>query len=213
MSIRLQVVTSRVVELLVNPAATWQRIAQEDDDPRQLVWRYVLLLAAAAAACLFVGNLLFGQGFWFSLIYALLLLFVFTSLVFAQGLLINALAPLFETAPDEDAALRLAAYCATPVCVAGLTTLAPSLTPLAVLAGFGYSAYLFHAGCAVLLETPPARKLKFALVATGAWFVMVLVVALVVSRVAALLFAPALVMQQLTGPAVGSPTPPLPGSH
>lgn len=213
MAIQLQVVAARVVELLVNPTATWQRIAKEQDDPRQLVWRYVLLLAAAAAACLFFGNLLFGQGLWFSLIYALLLLFLFIALVFAQGVLVNALAPLFETAPDEDAALRLAAYCATPVCVAGLTTLAPSLTPLAVLAGFVYSAYLFREGCSVLLKTPPARKTKFALVASGAWFVMVLVAALVLSRVAALLIAPALVMQQLSGSALGTGAPPLPGNH
>jgi hypothetical protein len=197
MFINYSAIATRVVEILTNPEKTWRAIKNEPDQGRDLVTKYVLLLALIPTVFGFLGNLLFGGGFLYALVYAILLLLVFTGSVFALGLLVNFMAPSFGTVRDEDAAFKLVAYASTPVWIAGFLTLVPQLSLLGMLVGFGYAAYLFLAGCQVLMDTPHEKALKFAAAAVGTWFVMVLIVALVMSRITALLFAPSIMLGKI----------------
>lgn len=197
MAINYSALVNRVVELLTNPRETWKSIRGEPDHGRDLVLRYVLLLALIPTVFGFLGNLLFRSGFLYSLVYSVLLLGVFVGSVFLLGTLVNSMAPSFGTVRNEDAAFKLAAYVSTPVWVAGFLTLIPDLALLAMLAGFGYAGYLFFLGCQELMETPQEKAWKYSVAAVGVWFLMVLVTALVMSRIAALLFAPAIVLDQL----------------
>jgi hypothetical protein len=81
--------------------------------------------------------------------------------------------------------------------VAGFLTLIPQLTMLAMLAGFGYAGYLFYLGCQALMDTPEEKALKFSIASVVTWFAIVLTTALVVSRIAALMFAPVIVLDRL----------------
>ncbi|RME26877.1 MAG: DUF1282 domain-containing protein [Deltaproteobacteria bacterium] len=197
MSINLRPILERVLELLVNPVQAWRDISSEHDPPSRLVWQYVGLLAVVDAACLFLGNALSGRGFWFSLLYAIVVALAFVALVPVQGMLVAAVASQFESSTSQDQATRLAAYCATPICASGIVALAPDLFPLAFLAGFVYSGYLFRLGCTEMLDTPEARATKFAVVATVSWMVMVLVAASVLSRIVALVTVPTALISDL----------------
>jgi hypothetical protein len=197
MFINYRAIVNRVIELMTNPARTWRIIRDEPDHGRDLVLRYVLLLALIPTVFGFLGNLLFGEGFSYALVYAVLLLGVFVGSVFSLGMLVNSMAPSFGTARNEDAAFKLVAYVSTPVWIAGFLTLVPQLSLLAMLAGFGYSAYLFLTGCQVLMNAPQEKSLRFAAVSIGTWFAIVLITALVVTRIAALMFAPEIMLDKL----------------
>jgi len=202
MIINYVALTNRVIELLTNPRSTLAAIKDEPDHGRDLVLRYVFLLALIPTVFGFVGKLLFGEGFLYSLVYSILMLGVFIGSVFVIGMLINTMAPSFGTIRNEAAAFKLVAYASTPVWVAGFLTLVPSLYPVAILAGFGYATYLFYIGSQEIMETPGEKALMFSIASVGTWFAMVLVVALVVSQIAFLLFAPVLVQEHLPQPPI-----------
>jgi hypothetical protein len=197
MTINYRALGTRVIELMTNPRKTWDAIKNEPDQGKELILGYVLLLALIPTTFGFVGNLLFGEGFLYSLVYAILLLGVFLGSLFVLGLLINTMAPSFGTVRNENAAFKLVAYVSTPVWVAGFLTLIPQLTMLAMLAGFGYAGYLFYLGCQVLMDTPEEKAIKFSIASVVTWFAIVLTTALVVSRIAALMFAPVIVLDRL----------------
>jgi hypothetical protein len=197
MTVNYRALANRVIELMTNPRKTWDTIRKEPDQGKELILGYVFLLALIPTVFGFVGNLLFGEGFLYSLVYAILLLGVFLGSLFVLGLLVNAMAPSFGTIRNENAAFKLVAYVSTPVWVAGFLTLIPQLTMLAMLAGFGYAGYLFYLGCQALMETPEEKALKFSIASVVAWFAIVLTTALVVSRIAALMFAPVIVLDHL----------------
>ena len=197
MKVNYRALANRVIELMTNPRKTWDAIKNEPDQGKELILGYVLLLALIPTAFGFVGNLLFGEGFLYSLVYAILLLGVFLGSLFVLGMLVNTMAPSFGTVRNENAAFKLVAYVSTPVWVAGFLTLIPQLTMLAMLAGFGYAGYLFYLGCQTLMDTPEEKALKFSIAAVVTWFALVLTTALVVSRIAALMFAPVIVLDRL----------------
>lgn len=181
--IDFQALFQRVLDLLLTPGATWQRIRQEPDSGRALVVRYAGLLAVIPALAGFLGGWLSGHGFLFSLFHSVARSAVLLASVWIMGLLANAMAPSFATVRAENSAFRLVAYASTPIWVAGAFSLIPALTPLAALAGFGYAVVVFRHGCEALMETPRERSLTFSLAALGAWFGLVLIGAWIVYQV------------------------------
>ncbi len=187
---------NRVAELLINPTMTWKTIKTESDLGRDLVLRYVFLLALIPSVFGFLGNLLFRGGFLYSLVYSILLLGVFVGSVFVFGFLVCVLAPFFGASNDENTAFKLVAYVSTPVWIAGFLTLIPTLSLPAMLGGFGYAVFLFYTGCQELLAAPKDKALKFSILSIAIWFCMVLVIALAASRIAGLIFAPSILRKQ-----------------
>jgi hypothetical protein len=200
MVVNLAPLYQRVIELLLEPKRVFSLIGGERDSGRRLISQYVLLLAAVAALCAFLGNAVFGHGFWFSLTSATLKLLVFMGSVWVTGFLVTTVAPSYGSQATENTALKLVSYAATPICVTGVFMLIPQLSLLAVLAGFGWAAYLFNIGCQILLHTPPQRAWAFAGTVVGVWFAMVLIATAITTQIAALLFAPAIVLSQIPPP-------------
>jgi len=206
MVINFAALSQRVIDLLIAPRKTWRAIRSEPDRGERLVTHYVLLLALLSSACSFLGVILFdsrysfGDRFLFSLISTLLKLGIFVGSVFLMGRVVSSLAPSFGSSSSSDRALKLIAYASTPVWVAGLLTLVPKLTALAVLAGFGYSAFLFCLGAPVLLGTPPGRAVGYALASIITWFAITLITAWIAVQITGLMFSPALLLDGLSRP-------------
>lgn len=199
MIIDVAALINRVLALLVEPAKTWRIIANEPDSGRLLVTRYVLLLASVSAVFSFLGGLLGSNGFVFSLVFAVVRLGVAVGSVWLMGILINAMAPSFGTVRNDNAAFKLMAYASTPLWVVGLLAVIPQLSVLAVLLGVGYSLFLFHVGCPIVLRTPESRAWGFAFASICAWFGIMLVASLILYPLVALLFAPAAILGATAG--------------
>ena len=146
---------TRVVNVLTKPADEWRVIAAEPATVEGLMRGYVAPLAAIPAVCQFLGYSIVGvsvpllgtirYGILRSLV-AACLAFVFALVgAWIAAVVIEKLAPTFQSRGDTSQALKLVAYAMTPVWIAGVLNLVPVLAVLGIVAGF-YSIYLFYLG-------------------------------------------------------------------
>ena len=90
------------------------------------------------------------------------------------AVVIEKLAPTFESRGDTAQALKLVVYSTTPVWIAGVLNLVPALTPLGIIAAL-YAVYLFYLGLPLLMATPADKVIPYMVVS-----VLVLIVVWVI---------------------------------
>ncbi len=172
----------RAAAILIDPAGTWPRVAEEPADPVYLMTRYVALLALIPALCGFIGACIIGvivpgtgvvraslfDGIFGAIFYYLENFVV----VLVLGLLVYLAAPPFGGRKDFAAALTLVAYSYTPLWLAGIFVLLPGLRFL-MLSGC-YGAYVLLIGLPPMLQMPPRRARGFAALIVACAFLLTL---------------------------------------
>lgn len=167
----------RVKAILTTPKTEWTAIAAEPDDLIALYRNYIGLLAAIPAICMFLGLTLIGLpvfgrfGIGTALASAVAMYVSALVAPFIAALVIEKLAPTFQSSGGTLEALKLVAYASTPVWVAGIFYLVLVLAPLALIAAL-YAVYLFYLGLPVLMKTPPDKVVPFMVVAALAMIVL-----------------------------------------
>jgi hypothetical protein len=160
----------RVFNLLLRPHLEWDRIAGEQATPRGLYFGYLLPLALLAGVCGFVGVSVFGASahgvsvrvpMFLGAIGAALNVVLTLLGVFVLGLIINRLAPLLRSTPDQIQAHKLAVYSATPLFIAGMFTIHPALAWLSLV--WLYALVLLFMGLPRVMKTPEDREIGFFL--------------------------------------------------
>ncbi len=176
---------TRVVNILTKPGEEWPVIAAEQTSAGTLYTGYIMPLAAIPAVCMFVGlavlgsiiqlfgALGFGPAYWLaSAIVSYVLGLVG---VYVAALVVQQLAPSFQSEPNLLQALKLVAYALTPLWVAGVFSLIPPLGILKLLAGL-YGIYLCYLGVTPLMKTPQEKVLPYMVVAAVVTIVIYAVV-------------------------------------
>jgi hypothetical protein len=161
-------VAARALAMLARPGRTFDRVAEESGDLEGLFRRYVALLAAIPAVCGVIGPLVFGFNVYnvgihmsaLGLILGAVVEYGLTIVaVYLAGLFVELTTPWFGGQRSRDRALRLAAYSATAVWVAGLAEIYPNLgLPLGILAAM-WSLYALYVGLSRLMGVPDERRL------------------------------------------------------
>jgi hypothetical protein len=157
----------RAKNLILTPAAEWDRIAGETPNTGGLITGYIIPLSAVAAiagaigALIVTGFLGFGAGIVGILIGVVINVVVTVVCVFLVSLLINALAPTFGSQADQGRAFQLAAYYPTPAWVAGIATVIPVLGGLVALVGALYAIYELYVGLPKLMKTPEDKRVAY----------------------------------------------------
>lgn len=181
----------RVKNILIQPRAEWERIAQERTALPQLLMGYVLPLAALSALCTFIGLSIVGAGaFGYSvkipivqgLVGAVLQVALSLFWVWLLGVIINALAPTFGSEQSQMRANQLAAYAPTAGLVAGVLTILPALSILAIV-GALYSLALLYMGLKRMMNTPEDKRLPYFLSIVAAAIVAGLILAVALGAV------------------------------
>jgi Yip1 domain len=163
----------RVMGILTKPAAEWQKIAAESADTTSLFRDYVAPLAAIPAVCRFVGLTMVGMSLGLLGTYRIgiaqglagaIVSYVFSLLgVWIAAVVVQKLAPTFQSRESLIDATKLVAYSMTPVWVAGVLNLIPALATLVILAAL-YAIYLFYLGLPVLMGTPADKVVPYMIV-------------------------------------------------
>jgi Yip1 domain len=184
----------RVKGILLQPGTEWEKIAAEQATAGS-IYRYVLILAVIPPAGSAIGLWMTGDfhtnGVWLVQIaigsYARMLI-----CVYLVARIIDALAPAFGGQKGRIAALKVAAYSATAVWVAGILFVNPSLGWLAGVAAAMYSIYLLYRGLPVVMKSPLSQAVPYTVMTVAAVIVVSVAVGTVLGQplemVSALLF-------------------------
>lgn len=175
---------TRVVNILTRPQTEWTVIASEPTDVATLYKSYIMMLAAIPPAAGYIGMTMFGisvpvmgtvrvgivQGLTAAVVQYVLAL----AGVYIASIVIDKLAPTFQSQSDAMRALKLVAYASTPSWLAGALGIIPALSPLAILGGL-YGIYLFYLGVAPLMKTPSDKVVPYMAVSALAIIVVMVV--------------------------------------
>jgi hypothetical protein len=184
----------RVKEIIIQPKTAWEKIKDENTSINALYTSYAAVLAVIPAAAYFIGMSLVGTSLMgghyrvpmtSGLVYAVLQYVLTLAGMYVVALIIDALAPRFNSKKDRCAATKVAVFSWTPALVAGVFGIFPVLSPLILLASL-YSLYLFYLGLPVLMETPKEKSIQY--------FAVVIAVSIVVWVAASALAALAIRM-------------------
>ena len=173
--------TKRITDILARPAQTWFEIRDEYASTGSLYSGYACILALIPAIAGFVGMAFIGVsvlGFSYqtplvsTLVHAIFQYVLSLAGIYVVAMIVNTLAPHFNSKQNMTQATKLTVYSWTPSWVAGILMIIPKLAPLAALLSL-YSLYLFYTGLPVLMDTPRERRIVY--------FIVILVVSVIVS--------------------------------
>lgn len=175
---------ARVKGILLQPKSEWLKIDGEFATTKSLFTRYAMILAAIGPVATLIGSVVFGHA---SIVSALVLAIVSYGLALASvyilGLIINALASSFGSAPNPVQATKLAVYASTATWVAGVFNLIPLLAWVSIIGGI-YSLVLLFFGLPILMKTPEDKKVVYFVVILIAGIVLGMIMAAILSAIA-----------------------------
>lgn len=177
---------TRVKGILTDSRHEWAIIAAEPDDIAAIYRNYIVVLAAIPAVSMFFGLTIVGMPllgrYGVTTALASAIATYVSSLVapFIAAIVLEKLAPKFQSSGTTAQALKLVAYSSTPIWIAGVLYLVLMLSPLALIAAL-YAIYLFYLGLPVLMKTPYDKMVPFMVVAAIAVIVLNVMLRAVVS--------------------------------
>ncbi len=176
---------ARVTNILKDPKREWPIIAAEPTTTETLYSSYIVPLAAIPAIATFIGYSIVGLSLPFvgtvrvgmirGLVSAFVSYVLSLVLVYVAAMIVDWLAPKFESTPNRLQALKLVAYSYTAAWVAGIVMVIPALAILGVLGGL-YSIYVFYIGLPVMMKTPESKVVPYMAVSALAVIVLGFVV-------------------------------------
>jgi hypothetical protein len=180
-------VIERAKGMLLQPAQTWPVVDAEPASVASIYKDWLLIMAAIPAVCGFIGMSvvgvgMFGFGYRVSVVGGVVTMVVgyVLSLVaaFVMALIVDALAPTFGGTKNQVGALKVVAYGAIAVYVAGVLKLMPSLGLLGLLAAC-YSVWLMYLGLPVVMKCPKDKAPGYTAVVVIVYIVVMMLVAAV----------------------------------
>jgi hypothetical protein len=188
---------TRVVNILTKPKEEWPVIAGETTDVPGLYSSYIAILAAIPAICSFIGMTMIGVtlpfvgSYRYGLAHGLttaILQYVFGLIgIYLAAVVIDKLAPTFQSQPSTIQALKLVAYASTASWVAGVLNIIPALGALGILAGL-YGIYLFYLGVPQLMKTPAEKVIPYMIVSALVIIVVMAVVGVITGAITGAMF-------------------------
>lgn len=192
---------TRVVNILKQPKQEWPVIAAETTDVPTLYKGYIAPLAAIPVIGSLIGLTMVGVtvpflgtyrvGMMTGLVNAIVSYVLALVGVYVAALVIENLAPKFESRGGTVQALKLVAYASTPVWLAGVLNLVPMLAILGLLAAL-YAIYLFYLGLPAVMATPQNKILPFMVVAAIVIIVIHILIAFVTGAISGVSYGPGL---------------------
>lgn len=182
---------NRAKSILLSPKTEWAVIEPEQTDVKTLTLNYLLPLALIPAVAGFIGFGLIGQNVLgmhigsvgYGLRYAIVSLVSTIGGAFLTAYIIDLLAPSFGSEKNFLQSFKLVVYSYTPMMVAGVFLIIPSLGILTTLAGL-YGLYLLYIGLQPMKKTPDDKKTTYFVVS----LIVVIIGSVVLSAILSSIF-------------------------
>lgn len=183
---------TRATNILTKPAVEWPVIAAESTTPTDLITGYAAPLSAIPAICAFIGMSIVGislplmgtvrTGMMSGLSGAVVRFVLGLVAVYVSAVIIEKLAPTFQSKGDTTQAMKLVVFASTPIWIAGVLQIIPALGVLVILAAL-YAVYLFYLGLPPVMHTPADKVIPYMVVAAIVIFVINFCFGIVVAAV------------------------------
>ena len=188
---------TRVMNILTKPKDEWPVIGAESTDVATLYKSYIAILAAIPPIGTFIGMTLIGVGVPLLGTYRLSIAHGITTAVmqyvlalvgvYIAAMVIDRLAPTFQSQSSAIQALKLVAYAWTATWIAGVVSIVPALAALGILAGL-YSIYLFYLGVTPMMKTPSEKVVPYMVVSALVIIVVMAVMGVITTAVTGAMF-------------------------
>jgi len=176
----------RAKNIIVTPKTEWDAVSAEEPNIQQILLGYVLPLALIPTIAVIIGWGVIGifgfTSFTYGIAMGLVQLINAFLSVIVTGFVIDLLAPSFGSQKNMGRAVQLVAYSMTPVWIAGILNILPSIGWLAGLLGL-YGLYLMYLGLTPLMKTPEDKKVGYLIVSIIILLVVYFVVAAILTAI------------------------------
>ncbi len=184
---------SNAKDVLLSQNAEWTRVMSEENDKQSLL-RYGMVLITIAYALLFVLSLLFSSGMGGFVAFSTTYIITTVVIQFALGIaslyfiptILAALAPSFGGKNDSLNALKLFVFAATPSWIGMALSRVPILGILAAIAGGIFAIYLFWQHVAEAMTIPADKKVGYVIVSVVVLAVIFFVIGAIGAGIAAM---------------------------
>lgn len=183
---------TRAMAILTKPAAEWRTISAEPATVEGLLREYAAPLAAIPAIAQFIGFSLIGITVPFGGAIRIGIVRSFANAVvgwvfalvgaWIAAVVIEKLAPTFQSRGSTAQALKLVVYSMTPVWIAGVLNLVPVLAVLVIIAAL-YAVYLFYMGLPPVMSTPSEKVIPYMVVSA----IVIIVISICLGTITALI--------------------------
>lgn len=182
----------RVIAIITKPNDEWQVIKNETMSIADMYTKYAIFLAAIPAIAGFIGYGLIGISVGFGtiripiarcLIWSIFMYVLSLAGVYLVAFIIDALAPSFGSQKDMNRSLKVAIFSWTPVWIAGILYIIPSIAVIVWLASL-YSLFLLYTGMKHLKEPAQDKLMGYFIVTLVVTIVVLFLIGFIVSTVA-----------------------------
>ena len=176
----------RAKNIIVTPKTEWDAVSAEEPNIQQILFAYVLPLALIPTIAVIIGWGMIGifgfTSFTYGIAMGLVQLINAFLSVLVAGFVIDMLAPSFGSQKNMGRAVQLVAYSMTPVWIAGILNILPTIGWLGGLIGL-YGLYIMYLGLAPLMKTPEDKKVGYLVVSIIILIVVYFVVAAILTAI------------------------------
>lgn len=193
-------IKTRAMNMITKPAAEWPVVAAESQTIESLIKNYAAPLAAIPAIAGLIGVALvssvlpfmpaavgigMGVGLVAAVVGAIVQWVMALVSVFVCTLVVEFLAPKFQSTQSRVQAMKLVVFAMTPVWVAGIFRILPLLGGLISLLAALYAIYVFYLGFTPVLNTPSSQVVPYMAICV---LVMIAIFIVLVTFTTALMF-------------------------
>lgn len=177
----------RIKNILITPKTEWEVINKETATPGSLFTGYVLPLAIFASLgtviryFLVVGSI----GITYMIAGAVIAFIAVLLSFYLTALIVDMLAPSFNSEKNMGKSAQLVAYSGTPSYIGGFLSFIPVIGSFISLAAWAYGIYLMYLGIGLLKKTPEDKKVVYLIVA---FVIMIALYFLIAAILGAIIF-------------------------
>jgi hypothetical protein len=190
---QIESIIARVKGIVLTPKIEWETISTEKKTTSNVFKQYLLPLAAISVVACYIGYGIVGsnQGMFGPVATAELgyrnAAFNFINFIvspFISAFIISILAPSFNAEKNFAKSFKLVVYSYTPMLVASILYIVPSLSPLVLLAGL-YGLYVQYVGLIPMTKVSGDKA--------SVYFVITLLITIIVYFFISLILTPILI--------------------
>ena len=185
-------IIKRAIAIITKPNDEWQVIKNETMSIADMFTKYAIILAAIPAIAGFIGYGLIGISVGFGtfriplgrcLIWAIFMYALSLVGVYLTAFIMDALAPSFGSQKDMNRSLKVVVFSWTPVWIAGILYIIPSIAVIVWIASL-YALFLLYIGMKSLKEPPQDKLMGYFIVTLVINVVVLFLVGFIVSTIA-----------------------------